>query len=91
MHSAHPGLSSDYCEEDFFFLYFLIVGLLHLVIEHYIEEKRGEEKIFLSLFVYTWIFLSDYCDMGGVKHAKIRRLGFFMIIISVNFREFLLM
>ena len=57
MHSAHPGLSSDYCEEDFFYLYFLIVGLLHLVIEHYIVEK----KIFLSLFVYSWIFLSDYC------------------------------
>ena len=61
MHSAHPGLSSDYCdhhcEEDFFFLFFLIVGLLHLVIEHYIVEK----KIFLSLFVYSWIFLSDYC------------------------------
>ena len=82
MHSAHPGLSSDYCEEDFFLplfldcwifasgycdhnfcaedffiLFFLIVGLLHLVIEHYIVEK----KIFLSLFVYSWIFLSDYC------------------------------
>ena len=80
MHSAHPGLSSDYCdhhcEEDFFFLFFLIIGLLHLVIEHYIVEK----KIFLSLFVYSWIFLSDYCvwdnslddddreDLVGDKH-----------------------
>ena len=60
-----------YCEEDFFYLYFLIVGLLHLVIDHYCEE---EDFFFLSLFILGFFYLIIVARWENICKNQIIRI-----------------
>ena len=75
----------------FFYIYFLIVGLLHLVIDHYCEE---EDFFFLSLFILGFFYLIIVARWGKICKNQIIRIfddnnffdfsGIFIIVIRVD-------